>query len=362
MGVSYSFRGDRLLNRVEKRVVQDRVRLSKDLRDMIKMANSNRCCYCGDKFDGGTIDHFIPIARGGSNNHDNLLPACAVCNEAKGSQVWDTSCLADNVDSLFRDVAQVRIDDFVEYSHGLNHFRALVCDRYLFDIAPLVFVFPNGRKAASKGAKRKGYKVAFERCQLKPEFSLVGAFQTALEKLHMCDHPEDVPENYEFLCLFTDFFAVTVDGRLVGFFVLHPSWDEAAQQRVFKVNWYTLTASVTGLQGLSCLDDTLIWTLLHELGGFDYIGFESGANAGVDGLFKQWEYQFTHDPSEASGFIGITLADFNYDEHPDVFKVGGTQFLENYWVSGECEAWCRKHKNVAWMKDAFCSVSPNVGK
>jgi rubredoxin len=51
-----------------------------------------RCRYCGAK--GGdvvlVVDHFEPIARGGSNHFDNLVTACEPCNQGKSdSQLPD---------------------------------------------------------------------------------------------------------------------------------------------------------------------------------------------------------------------------------------------------------------------------------
>ena len=43
----------------------------------------NRCAYCGNW--GRTIDHFIPLARGGGTTRGNCVPACISCNQRKGS-------------------------------------------------------------------------------------------------------------------------------------------------------------------------------------------------------------------------------------------------------------------------------------
>lgn len=48
----------------------------------------NHCCfYCGVEFDGekykATRDHLIPIAKGGDNTKENVVPACGSCNSRK---------------------------------------------------------------------------------------------------------------------------------------------------------------------------------------------------------------------------------------------------------------------------------------
>lgn len=59
-------------------------------------AGSNDCTLCGDAVDlslrfpdpfSGSVDHIVPVARGGSNEINNLQLAHLVCNMRKGSRV-----------------------------------------------------------------------------------------------------------------------------------------------------------------------------------------------------------------------------------------------------------------------------------
>jgi 5-methylcytosine-specific restriction endonuclease McrA len=55
---------------------------------------SSTCWYCGQKvgFQNLTMDHVIPLARGGRSTKDNLVPSCKECNIKKKSSLpveWD---------------------------------------------------------------------------------------------------------------------------------------------------------------------------------------------------------------------------------------------------------------------------------
>lgn len=45
---------------------------------------SKPCAYCGAV--ATEVDHVLPVSRGGTNVEENLAPACAPCNQSKGSR------------------------------------------------------------------------------------------------------------------------------------------------------------------------------------------------------------------------------------------------------------------------------------
>jgi 5-methylcytosine-specific restriction endonuclease McrA len=52
------------------------------------------CHFCGEKFPPGelTMDHVVPLIRGGKSSRVNLVPACKACNSSKKHMLpieWD---------------------------------------------------------------------------------------------------------------------------------------------------------------------------------------------------------------------------------------------------------------------------------
>lgn len=47
--------------------------------------NAGLCHYCGGKFKAAelTMDHVVPLARGGTSTMGNIVPACRACNRDK---------------------------------------------------------------------------------------------------------------------------------------------------------------------------------------------------------------------------------------------------------------------------------------
>jgi 5-methylcytosine-specific restriction endonuclease McrA len=52
-------------------------------------SKNKRCGICGHdvRFDDSTIDHIIPLSRGGSDSFKNMQLAHTACNSAKGNHL-----------------------------------------------------------------------------------------------------------------------------------------------------------------------------------------------------------------------------------------------------------------------------------
>lgn len=61
-------------------------RLWQKIRLRILQRDGYCCQYCGSE-DATTVDHIIPISKGGTDDPDNLVAACTRCNYSKGNRM-----------------------------------------------------------------------------------------------------------------------------------------------------------------------------------------------------------------------------------------------------------------------------------
>ena len=70
--------------------------IRKERRLAIYARDGHRCLYCGTG-ERLSLDHFLPVAKGGTNCTRNLFTACVPCNSARGTKNVRTFCSNDAV-------------------------------------------------------------------------------------------------------------------------------------------------------------------------------------------------------------------------------------------------------------------------
>ncbi len=77
------------LDDAEKRTERAKAREFRKTRWWQQKTASGLCHYCGMKtaYRNLTMDHLVPLARGGRSTKNNLVPACKTCNTKKKSML-----------------------------------------------------------------------------------------------------------------------------------------------------------------------------------------------------------------------------------------------------------------------------------
>lgn len=80
------------LNREEQR--KHRFGRDKETIALIKRLRNNPCVYCGAS-PPSTIDHIIPVSKGGTHDLHNLTSACQSCNSSKNAKSLEEFLITD---------------------------------------------------------------------------------------------------------------------------------------------------------------------------------------------------------------------------------------------------------------------------
>lgn len=92
-----SFDLDSFFDGVDEAVVRRERAKARELRKTQWWRNKlgqGKCYYCGGRTPAAelTMDHLVPLARGGLSNKNNLVPSCKACNTKKKTMLpleWD---------------------------------------------------------------------------------------------------------------------------------------------------------------------------------------------------------------------------------------------------------------------------------
>lgn len=79
---------------VKEFIKEQRLLMTKKLREFIKGRDNFTCCNCGNSLHKEPnllleIDHIIPVSKGGTTTEENLQTLCWKCNRAKSNKIMD---------------------------------------------------------------------------------------------------------------------------------------------------------------------------------------------------------------------------------------------------------------------------------
>ncbi len=63
--------------------------IGQERRLAIYLRDGMACCWCGATLEDDTrltLDHVIPVSKGGNNTNGNLITSCSKCNTSRGNR------------------------------------------------------------------------------------------------------------------------------------------------------------------------------------------------------------------------------------------------------------------------------------
>lgn len=79
----------------------ERKLIAREVRERVFARYGHRCVRCGRR-GRLTIDHRIPLSRGGTDDEENLQPMCRGCNNRKGDGIERPPIRRSDLDPVLR--------------------------------------------------------------------------------------------------------------------------------------------------------------------------------------------------------------------------------------------------------------------
>ncbi len=200
--------------------VEERESFTEEEREKIAAKSDHKCVKCGKKVFfgyGATIDHYVPLKKGGTNDRVNLVMMCEDCNQAKGSKVLPINIAAVYLKPEYKSELSDYFENFLKSFEYLSRGNLLGADAYEF------FVFPEVAADAANRLQRKGKqlsiplapsKLILTRAYPEDEDRLVEYFARYLKKYDMLDSVEAARVNIRFWMRFGAIYFVERNGEV----------------------------------------------------------------------------------------------------------------------------------------------------
>ena len=123
---------------MDRQKIEKREQLSYIKKDVMANKSNNRCCHCGKKIsfnhlphtDKATVEHFVPLIRGGTNDIENLVSLCLNCNKDKGSFIYQPSDYLLYLQKKYLEEVEEYFDNFIHSFEFVNKHNLFACDIY----------------------------------------------------------------------------------------------------------------------------------------------------------------------------------------------------------------------------------------
>lgn len=118
---------------IKRQKIVEREYFSYEEKQRIAKKSDDRCCHCGKKVFtnyGATVEHFIPLDKGGTNRDINLIMLCEECNKKKNNFIYDPDDYLIYLKKEHMDKIKGYFDSYIRSFDFVNRDNLLACDRY----------------------------------------------------------------------------------------------------------------------------------------------------------------------------------------------------------------------------------------
>lgn len=118
---------------IKRQKIDERVWFTPEEKEQFAAKSDHKCCHCGKKAFfkyGATVEHFIPISKGGTNRDINMIMLCKDCNAHKDNFIYRPKDYLPYLKQEHLEKIQGYFDSYIMSFDFVNRDNLLACDRY----------------------------------------------------------------------------------------------------------------------------------------------------------------------------------------------------------------------------------------
>ena len=198
---------------MQRQKITERPTFDYDDKVEIAQKSNERCCMCGKKVYfgyGATIDHFVPLNKGGINQDLNLVMLCDECNHNKADKVINPTDFLPYLKEKSKKKLEMYFDDYIKSFEYIKRDNILACDEYKIEVYPML----KGRYY-NKNRKMPTETLILSRATFEDKNELVEYYESYLRKYSL-DY-KTAKARIDFYLRFGCIYCLKKDGKIKMF-------------------------------------------------------------------------------------------------------------------------------------------------
>ena len=173
-----------------------------DDRKYIYQKSEGRCAHCGKRIEFGgqaTVDHFVPLNKGGINHKINIIMLCYDCNQEKKSKIYRPKDYIKYIKPEYMEEIENYFNSYIHSFEFVSRHHILACDEYLINVytgPDLKNIKDKKKRAAIE--KKMSMNFVLRRAQSEDMPELIDYFVDYLDKTNYLHSRERAIKNIEF--------------------------------------------------------------------------------------------------------------------------------------------------------------------
>lgn len=238
-----------------------------------------RCGRCGKQLGmnpNSTLDHFVPLSKGGINQKLNIVPLCEECNKRKSNKIVDPEWYLKYIRNDEKAKLIGYFESYLKSFQYLSRRNILACDMYEIK----VYTGPMLREKNEKKRKAMEEKVSksflLERVFEQDRKETEEFFEEYLKKHGQFASRENVRMNIEFWTTFGVIYIIRDEQtNQIRFMVpITVQKDEDEQQNVIMAYAFSQYSGLLSSRMVGMLPAFFIRTITNEQKELNYIRFQ----------------------------------------------------------------------------------------